>query len=99
MKEYIELFVAFAKVGALTFGGGYAMLPVLQREVSEKKKWATEEELMDYYIKGPRYNKIALVHGDMKYKPEFARTLQSKLGDNGNSAKVICVNEDTKIYF
>ena len=52
MKEYIELFVAFAKVGALTFGGGYAMLPVLQREVSEKKKWATEEELMDYYAIG-----------------------------------------------
>ena len=54
---------------------------------------------MDYYIKGPRYNKIALVHGDMKYKPEFAKALQNKLGDNGNSAKVVCVNEDTKIYF
>lgn len=60
---------------------------------------ASYEELMDYYTKGPRYNKIALVHGDMKYKPEFAKTLQNKLGDNGNSAKVVRVNEDTKIYF
>ena len=60
---------------------------------------ASYEELMDYYINGLRYNKLALVHGDMKYKPEFAKVLQDKLGDNGNSAKVVCVNEDTKIYF
>lgn len=39
-------------MGALTFGGGYAMLPILQREVVEKKKWATEAELMDYYAVG-----------------------------------------------
>lgn len=44
-----ELFLTFAKVGAMMFGGGYAMLPILQREVVEKKGWATEEELMDYF--------------------------------------------------
>lgn len=52
MKEYFELFLSFAKVGVMTFGGGYAMLPILQREVCEKKKWVTEAEIMDYYAIG-----------------------------------------------
>lgn len=52
MKKIIELFLTFAKIGAVTFGGGYAMLPILQREVVEKHKWATEEELLDYYAVG-----------------------------------------------
>lgn len=52
MNIYLELFLSFAKVGVLTFGGGYAMLPILQREVADNKKWATEEELMDYYAIG-----------------------------------------------
>ncbi len=49
MRIYWELFSSFARVGAMTFGGGYAMLPLLEREVVEKHGWATEEELMDYY--------------------------------------------------
>ena len=52
MKELIELFLAFARIGGLTFGGGYAMLPMLQREVIKNKKWATEAELMEYYAVG-----------------------------------------------
>ncbi len=52
MKELWDLFVTFARIGGLTFGGGYAMLPILQREVVERRKWATEEELMDYYAIG-----------------------------------------------
>ena len=52
MKELWELFWTFAKMGAVTFGGGYAMLPILQREVVEKRNWATEEEVMDYYAVG-----------------------------------------------
>ncbi len=47
-----ELFFTFAKVGVMTFGGGYAMLPILQREIVEKKKWATEDQLADYYAVG-----------------------------------------------
>ncbi len=39
-------------MGAITFGGGMAMLPILQREVVENKRWATEEELTDYYAIG-----------------------------------------------
>ena len=52
MKELWELFITFAKVGVMTFGGGYAMLPILQREVVENKKWASEEELVDYFAIG-----------------------------------------------
>ena len=52
MKELMDLFIVFAKVGVLTFGGGYAMLPILQREIVENNNWATDEELMDYYAIG-----------------------------------------------
>jgi len=52
MKTLLDMFFTFAKIGAMTFGGGYAMLPILQREVVEKKGWATEEELMDYFAIG-----------------------------------------------
>lgn len=58
---------------------------------------ASYEELLDYYSE-LRYNKIALVHGDMRYKPTFCNTLQDRLHNQGNAAKVVCVNEGTKIY-
>ena len=52
MKELWSLFWTFAKIGVMTFGGGMAMLPILQREVVDHKHWATEEELVDYYAIG-----------------------------------------------
>ena len=52
MKLLLSLFITFAKVGVMTFGGGYAMLPILQREVVENKGWATEEELADWFAIG-----------------------------------------------
>ena len=52
MPILLDLFLTFARVGVMTFGGGYAMLPILQREVVEKKKWATDEELTDYFAIG-----------------------------------------------
>ena len=52
VKELFDLFFTFARIGGLTFGGGYAMLPILQREVVEKRKWCSDEELMDYYAIG-----------------------------------------------
>lgn len=58
---------------------------------------ASYEELLDYYSE-LRYNKIALVHGDMRHKPKFCNTLQDRLHSQGNAAKVVCVNEGTKIY-
>ena len=47
-----DLFVTFFKIGICTFGGGYAMLPILEREVVDKKGWATKDELLDYYAIG-----------------------------------------------
>ncbi|MFO7612422.1 MAG: chromate transporter [Clostridia bacterium] len=52
VKETIRLFTAFFKIGLFTFGGGYAMLPMIQREITEKHKWATDEEVLDYYALG-----------------------------------------------
>ena len=52
MNFYVDLFLTFAKVGVCTFGGGYAMLPILQREVVEKKHWVNNEAITDYYALG-----------------------------------------------
>ena len=49
MKDYLELIWTFIKIGALTFGGGYAMVPVLERELIRGKGWTTMDEIMDYY--------------------------------------------------
>jgi chromate transporter len=49
MREYFSLFFAFIKIGVMTFGGGYAMLPVLERELIKKRGWVTMDEVMDYY--------------------------------------------------
>lgn len=52
MGVLLELFLSFAKVGLFTFGGGYAMLPILEREIVDKKGWASSEEILDYYAIG-----------------------------------------------
>lgn len=52
MNRYLDLFLTFARIGVCTFGGGYAMLPILQREIVERRHWATEEELTDYFAIG-----------------------------------------------
>ncbi len=52
MKELWALFASFARIGGFTFGGGYAMLPMLQKEVVEKHQWATEDEVLDYFAIG-----------------------------------------------
>jgi chromate transporter len=44
-----EIVISFFKVGLLTFGGGYAMIPIAEKEVVEKRQWITQEELMSYY--------------------------------------------------
>ena len=47
MKKIFELFITFFKLGLFTFGGGYAMISLIQSECVDKKKWLTEEELLD----------------------------------------------------
>jgi chromate transporter len=51
-NQLLDLYLTFAKIGATTIGGGYAMLPVLQDEIVTKRGWATESEIMDYYAIG-----------------------------------------------
>ena len=52
IKIFLELFSVFFRTGLFTFGGGYAMLPALQKELVDQKKWITEEELVDYFAIG-----------------------------------------------
>ena len=52
LKQYLELYLTFVKIGAFTFGGGLAMMPIMQRELIEKRGWLTEEELIDYFAIG-----------------------------------------------
>lgn len=49
IKDLVSLFFTFFKIGAVTFGGGYAMLPILERELVDKRHWTTNEALLDYY--------------------------------------------------
>ena len=52
MHKLFKIFIAFAKIGVLTFGGGLSMLPMLRREIVEKHGWATDDQLLDYYAVG-----------------------------------------------
>ncbi len=52
MNPCLDLFLTFSRIGVCTFGGGYAMLPLLRHEIVEKHSWSTEDELMDYYAIG-----------------------------------------------
>lgn len=45
--QLLSLFLVFMKIGAFTFGGGYSMIPLIQREITEKRRWITEEELLE----------------------------------------------------
>lgn len=47
MKKYFDMFATFFKIGAFTIGGGYAMLPLIENEVVDKKKWVDKEEYLD----------------------------------------------------
>ena len=49
LQKLWKLFLVFAKIGAFTFGGGYAMIPLIQKEIVEKQHWATDEEVLDMF--------------------------------------------------
>ncbi|QTQ16154.1 chromate transporter [Treponema parvum] len=51
-KTLLELFWLFCKIGSVTFGGGIAMLPILERELVDKRHWIDSDELLDYYAIG-----------------------------------------------
>ena len=52
MKELLELYWTFVQIGCVTFGGGYAMLPILERELVDKRHWTTMDDLRDYFSIG-----------------------------------------------
>ncbi|MDR3313430.1 MAG: chromate transporter [Oscillospiraceae bacterium] len=52
MKTLLQLYFSFFKVGLMTFGGGLSMFPMLEREVIDRRKWCTKEEILDYYAVG-----------------------------------------------
>jgi chromate transporter len=52
MRKLLEVFISFCKIGAFTFGGGYAMLPMIQREIMENRGWAEKEDLVDFFAIG-----------------------------------------------
>lgn len=52
MQHLWHLFLAFLRIGSFTFGGGYAMLPMIQREIVQKHGWATDEDITDFFAIG-----------------------------------------------
>ena len=52
MKDLLDLYWTYLKIGCVNFGGGYAMLPLLERELANKKGWVTLDELRDYFAIG-----------------------------------------------
>lgn len=50
MGIYWDLFATFSKIGSFTLGGGYAMVPVMEKEIVDKKSWLTREEFMDILV-------------------------------------------------
>lgn len=52
LLQLFDLYIAFFKIGAFTFGGGLAMMPMMQRELIQQRHWITEDQLIDYYAVG-----------------------------------------------
>ena len=52
MKQLLELYLTFFRIGCVTFGGGYAMLPILERELVDQRQWTTMDDLRDYFSIG-----------------------------------------------
>ncbi|PUU87378.1 chromate transporter [Halanaerobium kushneri] len=52
MKKLLKIFLIFFKIGSFTFGGGYAMLPIIKRELVDNLNWITEKDIYNYYAIG-----------------------------------------------
>ena len=52
MKELLDLYLAFLKIGCVNFGGGYAMLPLLEKDLVKQRGWTTMDHLRDYFAVG-----------------------------------------------
>ena len=47
LKRMLSLFLTFLKIGGFTFGGGYAMIPLIQKAVVDNKKWVTDDDILE----------------------------------------------------
>ncbi|MBO4429702.1 MAG: chromate transporter [Clostridia bacterium] len=47
LKTLLRIFICFFKIGAFTLGGGYAMIPLIQKETAEKRKWVSDEDILE----------------------------------------------------
>ena len=52
MRDLLDLYLTFMKIGCITFGGGYAMLPILEKELVDQRRWTTMDDLRDYFSIG-----------------------------------------------
>lgn len=91
MKRYLKLFVVFMQLGVCTFGGGYAMLSLLQKVVVEKYHWATEEELMDYYAIGQCTPGIIAINTSTFIGYKMAGLLGALVATLGFAVPSICI--------
>lgn len=90
----LELYTSFFKIGILTFGGGLAMLPMLNRELVENRKWITEEEILDMYAIGQCTPGIIAVNTAtfVGYKKKgITGSIASTLGMVSPSIIIICL--------
>lgn len=94
IRKLCDLYASFFRVGALTFGGGLAMLPMLQREIVEDRNWCTEEEILDMYAIGQCTPGIIAVNTAtyVGYKQEgFIGGVFATLGIISPSILIICL--------
>lgn len=94
MKELLDMFLTFARIGGFTFGGGYAMLPMLQKEVVNGRHWATDEELMDYYAIGQCTPGIIAVNTATFVGYKKSGDSGGNCGDTGSHCTVACHHYD-----
>jgi chromate transporter len=62
---YLQMFTSFFKIGAFTFGGGFAMLPLIEREVIERHKWVDRDEILDIYALAQSVPGVIAVNSSM----------------------------------
>lgn len=91
MKRYIQLLLVFMQLGVCTFGGGYAMLSLLQKIVVEKYHWVSEEELMDYYAIGQCTPGIIAINTSTFIGYKLAGVLGALVATLGFAIPSICI--------
>ena len=96
MNEYLDMFLTFSRIGALTFGGGYAMLPMLQKEIVERKHWAEPEEIDRVNILRATMNAMRRAVEGLGVEPDCVWVDGNRLPDLPYPAEAI-VKGDAKV--